>query len=95
MGFEITGLDKLQRQLEDAGKAFQALDGEIATLRFDPHDPGSVNAAIQQMEEAIDAKVEPYHGNPLVKSVADQLKEKYRAAIFKRIAEARIAGNNS
>jgi len=94
MDFRIEGLDKLQRQLQEATKAFQGLDGEIATVRFDPNDPGSVSAAIQHMERAIEAKIEPYQGNPLVESLADQLKEKYREAIFERIAQARLAGNN-
>jgi hypothetical protein len=47
------------------------------------------------MEEAIDAKVESYNGNALVESVVDQLKEKYREAIFERIAQSRLTGDNS
>jgi hypothetical protein len=42
----MQGFVKLQKQLEDAGKAFKELDGEIATARFDPHDQASVAAAI-------------------------------------------------
>jgi hypothetical protein len=36
MDLTVTGLGKLQRQLEEAGKAFESLNGEIAALRFDP-----------------------------------------------------------
>jgi hypothetical protein len=35
---EFRGLDHLQRQLEDASKAFQSLDGEVARVAFDPND---------------------------------------------------------
>lgn len=87
----ITGLDKLQRDLADAQRAFQSLDGTIATLKFDPNDPASVNAGVRQMESAIDAKVRPYRGNALVESVAKGLKEKYRAAILDRAAKARLS----
>ncbi len=38
MNFSITGLDKLQRDLADAQRAFQSLDGTLATLEFEPDD---------------------------------------------------------
>ena len=87
----ITGLDKLQKDLADAQRAFQSLDGTIATLRFDPDSQASVNAAIRQMESAIDAKVSRYSGNALVENVAKGLKEQYRRAILERAAKARSA----
>jgi hypothetical protein len=88
---KITGLDKLQQQLEDAQRAPRALDGEIATVRFNPEEPGSVEAAIRTMEAAIDTKVGPYRNNASVLSIVPQLKEKYRAAILERAKEA-LAG---
>src|SRR5258708_38064393 len=39
---KISGLDKLQRQLEDAQRAFKALDGQLASVRFDPDKPESI-----------------------------------------------------
>jgi hypothetical protein len=36
MSLKITGLDELKKQLDDAAKALQALDGDIATLKFNP-----------------------------------------------------------
>lgn len=36
---KITGLDKLQRELKDAQRAFQSLEGTIATLKWNPADP--------------------------------------------------------
>ena len=81
---KITGLDKLQEQLEDAKRAFKALDGELATVRFDRDKPESVEAAIRTMEAAIDTKVAPYRANALVLSIVPRLKEKYRAAILER-----------
>lgn len=79
---KITGLDKLQRELEDAQRAFKALDGQLATVHFDPE-------AIRTMESAIDDKVAPYRENAMVASIMPQLKEKYRAAILERAKEGR------
>jgi hypothetical protein len=56
---KITGLDKLQKLLEDAQRAFKALDGQFATVKFDPDDAQSVEAAIRTMESAIDSNVAP------------------------------------
>ncbi|WP_175874470.1 hypothetical protein [Burkholderia sp. BCC0397] len=84
MQIKIDGLDKLKRQLEEAGRAFKSLDGDIAKVNIVPGDPASVQAAIRQMEAAIDRKASGYRGNPLVESVVKQIKERYRADIVRR-----------
>jgi len=43
----ISGLDKLNRQLKDAQRAIAALNGELGTVKFDPHDPDAIETAIQ------------------------------------------------
>lgn len=86
---KITGLEKLQRELEEAQRALQALDGTIGTLRFKPDDPESVQEAIRQMEASVDAKVAPYRGNALVSTLAQKSKEAYRAKIGELAASAR------
>ena len=87
--FKVTGLDKLQRQLEDAQRAFKSLDGQLATVHFDPEKPDSIEAAVRAMESAIDDKVAPYRDNAMVANIIPQLKEKYRAAILARAKEGR------
>jgi hypothetical protein len=84
MNVNIAGLDKLQRELEDAQRAFRSLDGTIATLKFDPSDPQSVQNAIRQMEAVIDSKTAAYRGNPLVTKVAKALKDQYREKIVEQ-----------
>ncbi|MGB3549627.1 MAG: hypothetical protein WA993_02980 [Candidatus Binatus sp.] len=81
MSVKITGLDKLQRDLEEAQRAFRSLDGTITTLKFNPADPKSVEEAIRQMEAAVDSKTALYRGNLLVSKVAQGLKDKYREKI--------------
>ncbi len=57
---KITGLDKLTRTLDDAQKAIAAIDGELGAVNFNPNDPGSIEAAIAQMEAMIDERLGDY-----------------------------------
>jgi hypothetical protein len=61
LNVNITGLQKLQRELEEAQRGCQSLN---ATLKFDPADSNSVKEAIRQMEAAVDGKVASYRGRP-------------------------------
>lgn len=88
--FKISGLDQLSRQLTDAKKALQSLDGELGTVSIDPDDPASIEAAIQSMEAIIDERLGPYASNPIIAPLAENMKEKYRESIVDRAASARI-----
>lgn len=91
---KINGLDSLQRQLKEASRALEALDGELGTVRFDPHDPSSIEAAIQQISHIIDEKVGGYSSNPIIGPLAQEMKENYRENIIQKAAEARLKGND-
>jgi hypothetical protein len=90
MSFKITGFDKLQKQLNEATQALQALDGRLAELHFDPHDPSSVESAIATAEQTINEKIAPFRGNPMVEQVAAGLKGKIRADVMERAGKARL-----
>lgn len=83
---ELSGLDELQKTLADAQRAIESLDGELATLRVDPNNP---RAAIAEMERAVDAKLAPYRGNPIVEQIAEGSKEHFRNGILQRVEEAK------
>lgn len=87
---KITGLGSLQKQLTDAQKALEALDGELGTVSFNPNDPGSIEAAIQQIETTIDDRLGNYASNKIIGPLAEQMKESYRAGIVERAAAARL-----
>lgn len=89
LNVKITGLDKLQCDLEEAQRALQSLDGTITTLKFNPADPKSVEEAIRQMEAAVDNKTAPYRGNELVSKLAQGLKDRYRKQIRERASVQR------
>ncbi|TLX56173.1 hypothetical protein DN824_17200 [Stutzerimonas nosocomialis] len=88
--FEIQGLNKLQRELDQAQRALDELDGELGTVQFDPHDPASIETAIQSVCQMIDSRVGQYSSNPIVGSLTDHIKESYRENIVQKAAEARL-----
>ena len=88
--FKITGLDKLSKELTNAQKALEALDGELGTIAFDPRDPSSIEAAIQEVERLIDERIGPYASNPIVGPMAEEMKEQYREAILEQAASERL-----
>ena len=87
---KITGLDKLQRDLKDAQRALDSLGGELGTVNFDPHEPSSVEAAIQKVNVMVEDRLGRYATNPIVGPLIEQMKEKYRDGILKKAAEARL-----
>jgi len=90
----IKGLDEMMRKLKELEKATAALDGDIANVAFNPHDPQSIEIAIQQMETAIDERVSGYRNNDMVEGLVEEMKERYRQAILERAASARIDGES-
>lgn len=90
---KITGLDKLQKTLKQAEQALNEIDGELGVVNFDPHEPASIEAAIQSVNQMIDSRLEPYVDNPIVDSLAEQMKESYRENILQKAAEARLQSN--
>ena len=59
--------DELALTLAEAGERLKALQDEVIEAGFDPDDPASVQAAIQHVENTIDAKVARFRGNALVR----------------------------
>ena len=73
---------QMRRQVEEACRAFQSLDRELAKIRLTPGDAASLEAALKRMEAAIDRKAAPFRGNRFVEPYLKPLKDKYRAAIL-------------
>lgn len=93
--FRITGLDKISRDLEDAQKTLAEMDGELGSVSFDPHDPASIEAAIQDVERLIDARLGSHASNPIVGPLAEGMKEQYRQGILDKAAAARTGGDDA
>ena len=91
----IKGLDQLTRKLRELAEASAALDGNIASVSFDPEDPQSIENAIQQMEASIDQRVGRYLGNEMVGDLVRETKERFRQAISDRAAAVRADGESN
>lgn len=88
--FKIKGLDTLQRTLREAQNALKAVEGELGTLTFDPHEPASIEAAIVESERLVDERLGAYSANAMVAPLIQQMKEAFRAAVIEKAAEARL-----
>tara|TARA_B100000749_G_scaffold277367_1_gene266160 strand:- start:932 stop:1213 length:282 start_codon:yes stop_codon:yes gene_type:complete len=89
----ISGLDKLTKQLSEAEKALSNVDGDLAHVSFDPEDPASIEAAIQELYRIIDTKVGSYNNNALIDQLVGGLKEQGRQAILDKAAATRLKGD--
>lgn len=88
--FKIEGLDKLQRDLKRAQDALAELDGDLGSVSFNPEDPASIDQAISAMERILDDRVAGYEDSEIIGSLAEEMKEQYRAMILEKAAEARL-----
>ena len=87
---KITGLDQLTKQIEDAKRALEGLDGELGRVSFDPNDPGSIESAIQRLEAMIDERLGRFSSNSIIGPLASNMKEKYRKGILDHAAAERL-----
>lgn len=86
MGFKLTGLSEVTRNLEQLKKA---LDGAVAKVSFDPFNRQDVERAIREVEQKVDLKMAPYASSPGVREIAAGLKMEYRKALLQKAEEAR------
>lgn len=91
---KIEGLNELTETMDQVSKFASELDGELAHVSFDPNDPLSIEAAIQELNDAVDAKAKGYEGNDWVTEIAETLKENGRAQILEKAAAARLEGDS-
>ncbi|PRH84577.1 hypothetical protein C5L14_25580 [Labrys okinawensis] len=90
---KVSGLDKLTQQMNELAKFSEEVDGELATVSFDPTDPASIEAAVSEIEAAIEQKAIPYEGNDMVFALLEQMKENLRDQILEKAAAARLEGD--
>ncbi|CAN7767402.1 hypothetical protein LJR039_007372 [Pseudorhodoferax sp. LjRoot39] len=81
--------------MSEASEALKELDGQLGTVTFDAHDPGSVEAAIQSMNDMIETKLSRHSHNPVIGPLVEKMKEKYRFAILEKAAETRLENGSN
>lgn len=85
----LHGLNNMVRNLASLRDFSAELDGDLTSLIFDPHDPQSIDLAIQKMEAAIDEKAAAHGGGGMVNALAINLKDHLRNSILQHAASAR------
>ncbi|CAA2137669.1 hypothetical protein [Methylobacterium bullatum] len=91
---KIGGLDNLQRELTEASKAMEEIDGELGTVSFNPNDPSSIEAAISEINRMIDERLGAYSDNSIIGPMIEEMKEKYREGLMEKAAAARLKGED-
>ena len=86
MGFKLTGLSEVTRNMEQLKRA---LDGAVAKASFDPFNPQDVERVLREIEQKVDFKMAPYILSPGAREIAAGLKEEYRKAILHKAEAAR------
>jgi hypothetical protein len=84
----ITGFEKLERELNEAQQALHGLEGELGTVQFDPRDTSSIDAAVVSVEALIDARLAAYSRNSIIGPMIAEMKDQYRGAIMASAAQA-------
>jgi hypothetical protein len=74
---------------EELGDSIKRLKGKLCEARFDPTKPGEVQAAIKEMERAVDGRLSEFQENPLVQQLATGIKQRFKQEILQRASEAR------
>ena len=92
---KIKGLSDLSRSLEEAQEALSNLDGDLPSISFNPTEPASIEAAIQEMESVIDERVGSHGDNPFVRPLVESAKERFRQVILDKAAASRAADSES
>ena len=90
---KITGLNELTKQLEDAQKTLDSIDGDIGAVSFDLYDPANIEFAIKHMEALIDEKIGHCADNPIIAPLVSGMKEQYRTDILEQATTARLKDN--
>jgi hypothetical protein len=91
---KITGFDAIKKKTDQMAKFAKEIDGEITSVKFDPGDPASIEAALQQINDAVDEKTKSYERNDWIQSLAEQLKEQARNSVLEKAAAARIGNQD-
>jgi hypothetical protein len=85
----MEGLDQLGEHQAEVVKALGELEDRIASVRFNPGDEQSIEAAISSLNEEVDRRLLPFQANSAVAEIADRLKAKAAANIRLRAEQAR------
>jgi len=89
---DLRGLEKLQREVDEAASAFADVE---ARLVFDPSDPTAVEVAMADADRFVDEIEGRYPRNDLVAQLGAQFREGLRAIVLERASICRVEGREA
>jgi hypothetical protein len=89
LSIDLSGLEKLQRELEEAAAAFNNVEIELS---FDADHASSVEVAMADADRFIDEIVGRYPSNDLVCQMGEECREGLRSMIIEHASTSRLAG---
>lgn len=88
--FEIKGLDKLTKTLDELQKLSAELNGELGAIQSDAQNAESVKQAIAEMEAMVDNKFEGYSSNSVAVNMANSIKASFRQMLEDKANKASV-----
>lgn len=79
---EPNELQDFERRFQDALTGLKEVDAKIEAIRFNPDNPASVQAAIEQVELIIDDRLGEHMADPKIAPIVNGARRKYRNYIF-------------
>ncbi|SHM58126.1 hypothetical protein SAMN05216593_101628 [Pseudomonas asturiensis] len=83
-------LDAIRIQMREAEPVLKALDHELEKISFDPRKRESIDAAIEHVVLAIDARLKRFESNPILGPMAEDLKAQYVEGIHAQVADSAL-----
>lgn len=93
--FEIKGLDKLTKALDELQKLSAELDGDLGTIEFDARNTESVDQAIAKMDAMLGNKFESYSSNSVAVNMANSIKSSFRQMIEDKANKASVEATDN
>lgn len=91
---KITGLEKITKTLKQAELAARELDGDLATLSYDPENATSVELAISEARLIVDNRLGSWYGNKIVDRMAEIAKAGFEQQVLAKVEEHQLTGNS-
>jgi hypothetical protein len=86
--------ESMIRTCAEAAEGLKALAEEVITTCCDPEDPESVLAAIEYVEDTIDATIARFDDNALVQEAASQIRAAFRMNIVEKVEIPDMSGGS-
>lgn len=87
---KVTGFEAIKKKTNQLAKFIEEIDGELASVSFDPANSETIEATLQQINDTIDETSKSYERNDWIQNLAARLKGHARSNLLEKAALARM-----